>query len=68
MMAELRDDAVPYPPELAEYDPAAWECWFDWNVARNRWAKDNGWPYKKLVLIQAMTRRPATGVPNKEEA
>jgi hypothetical protein len=67
MMPQLRDDAVPYPPELAEYDPAQWECWFDWNVARNLWAKDHGYPHNRLVLIQAMTARPATGVPDDQE-
>jgi hypothetical protein len=56
-MPKLREPGeVPYPPLLAAYDPREWECLSDWKSARAQWAKEHGYPHKKLPLIQAMTR------------
>jgi hypothetical protein len=56
-MPKLRDDAgVPYPQYLATYDRRLWECERDWKFARARWARDNGYPYKRLPLVQRSSR------------
>jgi hypothetical protein len=57
-MAERRDnDDIPYPAELAEYDPSKWKHEFDWKTARALWAKANNYPHHRLTLVQAMIHR-----------
>jgi hypothetical protein len=55
-MERLNDAGIPFPAALAEYVADDWECWSDWHAARQQWCKDNGFPYKRLPLVQQMTR------------
>jgi hypothetical protein len=58
-----REDAEPkWPAEFVEFNPEVWESKFDWEVARIRWARSQGYKqYKILPLLQAMPRA-VTGV------
>ena len=61
-----RQDAEPkWPAEFVEFNPEdGWESKFDWEVARVRWARAQGFKqYKILPLIQAM----ASGAPRGAE-
>ena len=68
-MAKLLDGAEPnWPPEFAEFDPDMWDTKFDWEVARIRWARSQGYKqYKILPLLQAMVRTTPMAEPDSDE-
>jgi hypothetical protein len=58
-MAERRErnDEPQWPAHLAEFNPEKWKSKFDWEVARVKWARRQGYrQYKLLPLLQAMAR------------
>ena len=53
-----REDAEPkWPAEFVEFNPERWKSKFDWEVARVKWARRQGYRQHKLLpLLQAMAR------------
>jgi hypothetical protein len=67
-MAKRIDNREPvWPAEFADYDPELYPSKLDWEYARVKWARAQGFKqYKVLPLIQRMAA--ATGVePNTKE-
>ena len=68
MATRHEDSELEWLPELAEFDADLWESRFDWEVARVRWARTQGFKHFKILpLIQAMTKRAAAGADTRPE-